>query len=209
MGVLHNELKRAGGIQAALQNALGMKSGGIERAGETMTPVMDLWSLPEWQVLRNETPGAARVSQAAVPAEFSIVALVNPAVNANMIVVVEQAGFQGTGANGGHLEMALESQAVATLGAGTATVSRDRRVPSICRTTTRLGSDPAATLGGQPIDTILPIAAGTKVNFDALPVILIPGQCLAIICATVNVGMLAMFRFRERVALPGELLTKT
>jgi len=209
MGLIHNELRRAGNIQSALQNALGMKEGGLERAGETMTPIMNLWELPEWQVLRNETPGAARVSQAAVPAEFSIVALVNPAVNANMIVVVEQAGFQGTGGNGGHLEMALESQAVATLGAGAATVSRDRRVPSICRTTTRTGSDPAATLGGQPIDTVLPIAAGCKINFDALPVILIPGQALAIIIATVNVGGIFMFKFRERVALPGELLSKT
>lgn len=38
-----------------MQNALGASGeGGVERYGETLTPVLDVWSLPEWRYLRNE-----------------------------------------------------------------------------------------------------------------------------------------------------------
>src|SRR5262245_57107002 len=132
----------------------------------------DLWGQPEWMVLRGETPAGVRATQAAIAAEFSIITLSNP-LGSGMIVVAEEAGFLcATASTGAILEFALDSQALATLAGATATVSRDRRVPSVARSIARSGSDPAATLGGQQLDQSLALTAFNAIYFRVLPVIL-------------------------------------
>lgn len=57
MAHVHNALHHATRLQAAYARALGERDeqfSGIERAGETITPVIDLWSRPEWAWLRGE-----------------------------------------------------------------------------------------------------------------------------------------------------------
>lgn len=60
---------------------------GIERAGETVTPVVNLWDRPEWAALRGETPWSLFHAQAAVAAEFGFVGLRNPASSGGIAVV--------------------------------------------------------------------------------------------------------------------------
>lgn len=69
MGALHNELNR-GSFSKAIKNALGVKEGesGVERFGETLTPTLDIFRLPEWKYLRSEHWFGVYVSLVAAPA---------------------------------------------------------------------------------------------------------------------------------------------
>lgn len=64
MTELHNALNR-GPWSAALQNALGVTrgEGGLERYGETLEAVIDLWRLPEWRYLRRERQAMMRTTE--------------------------------------------------------------------------------------------------------------------------------------------------
>ncbi|MGH8566961.1 MAG: hypothetical protein ACREXU_02840 [Gammaproteobacteria bacterium] len=56
MAQLHNELHRAGRIQEAFKLILGVEESdsGVERFSETLQPILDIWSRPEWAALRGE-----------------------------------------------------------------------------------------------------------------------------------------------------------
>lgn len=91
--MLHNELHRTTDLQSAYRAALGEDNAefsGIERAGETLTPIIDLWSLPEWSYLRREYRFWMQQTAAAVAAERSILCLRNP-VDSGVIAVVTKA----------------------------------------------------------------------------------------------------------------------
>lgn len=72
---------------------------GIERAGETITPVVNLWERPEWAVLRGETPWSLFHAQAAVAAEFGFVGLRNPASSGGIAVVERIRVWSATASN--------------------------------------------------------------------------------------------------------------
>jgi len=52
----HNELQKFPALQRAIALAVGMKQEeeGVTRLGETLTPVIDFWSNPEWSFLYDE-----------------------------------------------------------------------------------------------------------------------------------------------------------
>jgi hypothetical protein len=86
---VHNELKGNQFLSRALKKALGVNDpeGGLERFSETLTPVIDLWRLPEWEYLRSERGFAESISSPAVAARFSAAGLTNPA-GSNILCVV-------------------------------------------------------------------------------------------------------------------------
>lgn len=86
MGKLHNELRR-GPWSAAVTAALGdTREGGVERFSESLQPVMNIWDLPEWAILRREQLIYLHGFAPAVVGELSCVTFSNP--DPNMILVI-------------------------------------------------------------------------------------------------------------------------
>lgn len=102
MGQIHNELLRAHEIRAGIRDALEISEGDInvERLGETLTPILDIWSQPEWSFNRNEIrfsvrPGTAAAGGAGL---FGFIQFFNP-VGSNRIYVIEKYFDIAPGAN--------------------------------------------------------------------------------------------------------------
>lgn len=208
MGLLHNELRRSK-LSEALTHAVGASKGsvGIERFGETLTPIIDLWSLPEWAALRQERLGVIRASQAAVAVNFGFVCLVNPIVSGRL-VTCEAITVATTVSGSIPLELATEAQVTAGLAAAAQTVgsTRDRRLGLQTATQTISGINVAQTLGGTVVEVATSTAGGAGGPFTvALPIVLPPGQAIVIAGRVVNELIQVNFRWRERQALPGEL----
>lgn len=207
---VHNVLRRAGTLIAGVRRMVGgQEDTSLERLGETLTPILNPWGLPEWAKLRGEDLYAVRTVQAAVVAEFSGIALTNPA-GSGALIVVDNVQADGSAIVNGLLEiMAITAISGTYLTATTPASIRDRRFRNVfsCKAQFLQGSDAGNTFGAQlEQQTFKALAtAGQTTRFTNLPVILRPGDCLAVIGQTVNVGLTASWAWRERSALPGEL----
>lgn len=204
MSQIHNQLDHSaellGGISVAA--GLGRDKDGVIRLGESLEPILDPFSLPEWAYLRAERLGAGRGFQPAVAAEFSIIALGNAAGSGNL-VVVESVNILSTVTT--QLEVAADSLVAATLGAAAFYVSgRDRRFGSTQgRTFLKIGSDLASTFGVQLEQQAG--AAGVFNSYISTPIVLKPGDDLLIIAQTINTAIQCNWKWRERKAFTGEL----
>lgn len=209
---IHNELSR-GLLSKALKNAVSAtkSEGGLERFGETLTPVIDLWLMPEWAFLRAEKLWAAGVTQPAVAAEFSGAAVVNP-VNSGLIVVVENVSGQGSATN-------LNVSCTVTLAAIQASYaltilaqSRDTRaIPDLAvvgapPTPVQIwsGTDPAS-FAGIRAEKFSILAGAPSGKASSPPFVLKPGAVLHVEATTVNLGVDFNFSGRVRQAFVGEL----
>ena len=207
MGQLHNEIRR-GNLGPALKAALGADDadGTLERFSETIGPVIDLWSLPEWAALRDEVLGVILVSQGAVVGESSFIAVVNP-TGSGMIVTVEAARVFGS------IQTLALGQATALAFEGSGSISagfvRDRRlgIGALFRSRTNavFGTDAAQLMVTQEF-VALASATEDKQAILSVPAVLSPGTGYGVQGQTNNLALVAGFRFRERAALPGELV---
>lgn len=210
MGQQHNELRR-GALSAAFTRAVGdmRGSGGIERYGETLTPVLDLWSLPEWLFLRGERGYAFPVVGPAVAAEFGAAAVVNPAGSGFLLVVEKLTVDAGAFAGSSVLNVEVNTEAIiaATLGTVSGFNVLDTRWFAATGTfgagVARVGSDPGVI--GLPLESARVPAGNMPESKVALPYTLHPGFGLVARFGTVNTAFLANFRVRERRAFPSEL----
>lgn len=210
MGNIHNELRRTP-LSGALTRALGSQKGteGLERFGETMQPVMDLWALPEWNYLRKDFLLCTNAQASAVVGEMGFVALGSPPTGRLNIIVVESITF-GLGAAG---SVVLRLSDYATV-SGTGTpmnkgVTRDTRTTRSSffpggGGTIFQGTDVGAL--GFSLEQGLTAGATTQgVIQVALPYILAPGAALVVQAEATNQAISANFGWRERAAYPGEL----
>lgn len=211
-GAVHNALSR-GVLPSALSRAVGDAEGssGLERYGETLTPTLDLWRQAEWAYLRRETLLGLAFNVSAVAAEYCGGAIVNPD-GSNLIVVVDGGGGMVAGAVGQfRLGRSLSTAILATylaLGRGLARDSRWNIGQGAANTAgaslVASGTDAAAFFSGPLSRDHSP--ADLFCSFpDAFPVILHPGQAVVIECGNVNTAITLRFRWRERLAFPGEL----
>lgn len=207
---IHNALKRSV-VADAVKKAIGQHKqgeGGLERWSETLQPIVNPWGMPEWAALRAEQLAAVGAFQAAVAAEFSGHALMNPA-GSNTIVVVEAVSFIGTTTVQAWLELTVDTAIAATYTVVTnPSAARDRRfkgISGLTRATFRQGSDASNTFGAR-LEVQNFTAAGLASSFvNSLPVILRPGDDLVVMLQTVNIGAFVNWAWRERQAFPGEL----
>lgn len=88
---IHNAIHRFTQLLDAYRRAVGedlAEFSGIERAGETLTPVLDLWRNPEWAILRRELHFSSFVNtNTAAAGRFAAVALTNPAASGKIVTV--------------------------------------------------------------------------------------------------------------------------
>lgn len=206
MGQLHNELHR-GQYSAALTRALDEMRGsaGLERFGETLTPVIDLWSKPEWAHLRNERLGAvSRAVTAGGAGTTAGVALANPSTSQN-IVVVEGVSAGSGGGDSVALYMAADS--TADLGNSQQGFARDNRPNAGVRTTEtiiRYSNTPVGVPANHDQLEVLVLNDTSYREFMCLPVILVPGRMLACYMLDTATAVTVNFKFRERRA-PAEI----
>lgn len=213
MSDIHNALRK-GVLSAALTRAVGdMRGGsGIERYGETLTPIIDLWEQPEFYFLRDEKFCANPRNGSAVAAEFAGSALVNPAGSGLLVVVlhasIDCGAFAGPSSIA-QLQQAPEAAVTATFaGGGPGTVIdtrfRNGAATSVSAAQTYVGTDPALPIGLTV--ELRRNATPTQIDFQNLPIILHPGQAAVMMFGTVNTATNFNWHWRERRAFPSELV---
>lgn len=203
---IHNELGQMPELLRAYVVSAGLKENeeGVARLGETLTPVMDIWSRPEWALLRGETPWAARTFVAAGGAGNNAgAAICNPA-NSGIVIVVE-AAVANAGAAAQQLSINLYTDAavLAVLGTNFAASTRDRRRQSFAQTICRSGT-PAGVLAGGTSLEVRTHAASEQVQLISLPVMLYANMALAVFNNTANAALDASWRGYERKCVLNE-----
>lgn len=214
MGQIHNELRR-GTLSVALTKALGdaRGAGGIERYGETLTPVVDLWSLPEWAYLRTEVLGAqSRI--VAAGANNGAIAICNPVGNRSLVVVEDISYWVAAATSAVALYLATDSNAVLT--SSQLCSRRDNRpalddgtapLTLVTRTLLRYADGTIAAIPPDwnlELERITALAAMGVASFRSLPIVLAPGRMLVVYDVTAAQGFIANFKFRERSNIDDE-----
>lgn len=195
-------------MKAALGDTQG--TSGIERFGETIEPIVDLWGQPEWALLRRENLFGDVHTAGAVVAEFTWVAVVNPA-GTRHLVILERARV-GAGAG---MTANMASMLAADVAATTALVKRvalsDLRTAvssgsAVLRGVAELwaGSDPVNT--GNANDIAVIQTTSNDAAFQNLPLVIPPGFAVVFQGNTVNTSLRVSVSGRERTVLPGEPL---
>lgn len=198
---LHNGLHHAVAIQSAFMKALGEDDAeftGIERAGETLTPVIDLWSKEEWCWPRRERLCAGFGTAAQDAGNYSNVQLKNP-TGSGLLIIVDRIGVRTANAGGYTLD-----ETTTTIGAVVSNQSsvRDGRWGS-SRVQGVITQGVTAAVTGIPV-WFYQMAASSYLELPA-GWILPPGSSIYVRGAAINLGVSASFYWREREALNGEL----
>lgn len=203
---VHNALHHATSLQDAFRKALGEGDAafnGIERAGETLTPVIDIWSLGEWAALRGEVLWTLTHDQPAVAAEQGFVGVRNPADSGVIVVIL---GIRAD--TGATLARAVLNHGVisATDVDGSEDIApRDTRFPLTgVGPMVKIHGAGAAAIGNSALDQIV-IPANDSREFEPVPRIITPGFELRVYNNTVNVQISVTMWGYMRRALPGEL----
>lgn len=205
---VHNQLTR-GPWTSALKAALGdsRNEGGIERFGETMQPVVDLWRLPEWAFLRDEVLAAGQFIVTSAAGTLSEALLLNP-TDSNVMAVITKIHLALTSAGAQLFYRRLNQGTLPAGFVATATGPVDfRNAQLIAAQATRCivaQAANAAADGGIAFDAIS--LTVNLVHEDTEPIILGPGSGLVINVSAVGVNtMVGGFRWRERQLFGGEL----
>jgi hypothetical protein len=196
MGLIHNELRR-GPLGRAWKNALGISAqaeGGLERYGETLTPIADLWGRPEWAFLRSEQLAAGNATANAIAGELAYAALLNPAGSGALVTVESVRVFSGA-AMIVLLHILTDAEIIAAGLVAQTTGSRDTRWGLAGIRRMAVGTH-SATLG-QLVDQVSAIGTDFRA-FANLPIILSPGFNLVAIGQTVNTAMTTVWGWRDR-----------
>lgn len=207
MADIHNELRR-GQLGVALKAAVGDSRGGaLERWGETLTPVMDMWSRPEWEYLRGDHLGSVFLGAGAIAAEFSFSALSLPLASESLVIVE---GIKVRGNTAIQLAITARSTIAATGTAATPPLNRDMRYQPNAQLFSQslpveswIGSDPttiAATFQDEVNGT-----GALYGEMTSVPYIIKPGGAIFVIGFTVNTSIQTVWKVRTRKVFKGEL----
>lgn len=196
MAELHNALTGYPKLQEAFRRAIGETSPaftGIERAGETLTPVLDLWAIPEWALLRGEVIYSRYFSVGPQAGLFSSIELVNPTGSGVLCTVLELM------AGGNIFQVGIDTGVALGVVATNRGIANDARWPN-------LGEVSRCSLvsGNLAAGVALPqdqVAAATRTT---RPYIVQPGKKLFMSTIAVNQTLQLGILFTERPLLAGE-----
>lgn len=218
MAQLHNEIRK-GFISEAANRAIGRtREGGIERLGETMDPIINLWGMPEWAFLRGEFIWSAWRQQNAVAGQNGYVGIVNSqaglVANNRNIIIVEEAFVRVATASDVSISLVRYGGVLSLRETNhQACPARDTRWPVGGANVTPMsparisigGAAGVLSAAGQRLET-LP-ASGAGIDFRSVPIVLTPDWALIVEHNTVNDNISCVFAGRVRKAFPGELET--
>lgn len=127
MSHIHNALERATDLIRGFRRALGIvgPEGGIERFGETLTPIMNLWGHPDWSLLHGELLQWSTASIPAGGAGFRSQFMIRPVATSKLIVVVRHIEC--------NIAFNVRTGLLSNLGTAQSTFQRDTRNPSDSR----------------------------------------------------------------------------
>lgn len=218
MADIHNGIKYATGELNALGIAGGLArdQSGVERLGETLTPIMDIWSQPEWAWLRGDLLWVSRpMISAAGAGALSAFATCLPA-SARLICVVEGAWARSATAGdvmtlGVDLRTTITAVPMATT--GTRPRARDNRLvatpsfPNEAQAEVPLDNFTGSSAGnvGIALEQRTVPGVNVAVEFRSVPYVLRPNTGIWIQGSTNNLLVVGGFWGRLRVPLPGEL----
>src|SRR5262245_23715462 len=200
MADIHNALRR-GQLSVALSASVGdSRQGGLERYGETLTPVIDLWGSPEFAYLRGDNFGAIFGSSGAVAAEFSFDALATT-LTSGLLLVVEAISVRGsTPIIVNHISRASLIATGAVVGAPQNRDERYRSDAAFFQQSMPVdhiqGTDPAGFAAAAHEEIVATAAA--YFNAISCPHIIKPGGGLVVQGTTVNTSIQVNWRFRVR-----------
>lgn len=211
MGHVHNAIHRYGALLKGIKNIFGDvdAEAGVERYGETVTPIVNPWERPEWALPMDVKLGTSQTRATLVAAEFSMVGLLVP-TGSNTIVVVE--GVRGRNLSDADALLLVRAD-VTSVSAITgfselasASFCRDFRVLRIQGTQLTKAhlfrGTSAAPPGSNQDVAFHPTTA--EATFQSPPYVLGPGDALYVRTQTVNQSLESAWKWRERLALPGE-----
>jgi hypothetical protein len=202
MGSVHNELSR-GELSRALKNSVGAtRGGGIERYGETLQPVIDLWRQPEHRFLRSEHTYSRGTSVAAGAAgTFAGVCLICRASQTGKLFVVQAVSVSPAANTQVSWGTTTEATADANFPSQLAGTALDLRSPQTAPI--RIGF-------GTPAGAVTPFGQGSFANLpqqyvrELEGVVLTPGFAVFVQTQDDAAVLIANFTWRERQAYPGE-----
>lgn len=193
----HNELTAYTDLLRAFKAAVGEKrkpvGWGVERLGETLTPILDIYSRPEWSALFGEVLWWDTFFVAALAANFSGVQINN--VSSNSLLTID--GWTVSGAATAGSAPSQTYGVVTTTQVGDA---RDRR----------FGSSQTAAgvqLRGYQIAVSLLTSSyrvASDVNYN-VPIVLTPGSNATFEGSALNAAVALSAFGRIRQLLPGEI----
>ncbi len=196
--MIHNALSR-GGVSAAVKNFLGVQDpeSGVERFGETLTPVLNLWEQPEGAYLRREGLYSAVRSVGPVAGSNSVLALRN---DSNELLLMVTLGA----CNAAYFVLVIANIAAEIVGAAASALACTNR-----DTRWRLGTGEATSRARSLAYTVAG-SGGSLVGLHPAnetfryPVVVGPGASLLIESQAVNIGMTGFIQFSERQLYPAE-----
>jgi len=211
MAGLHNAIKYGGQLLKGLAFAVGVdpQESGVERLGETLTPTIDPWTMPEWAYLRAERLIASAFDIVGAAGTVPEVMLYNPQTSRRLLVVtnLHWSWVTTTGATfqyrffRGALPVSFTVQASGPV---------DTRDPGLIAnnggSTGQLATAANAVVqGGNVFDTMQGEAAPVRPINDVNPVILAPGTGFSFGPGVVGVQrFIGGIRWRERIMFPNE-----
>jgi hypothetical protein len=208
VATIHNALKYSTELIQSIGAVLGLgdEEEGTVRQGETLTPVYDVFALPEVMIRRGELLWGRGVQVAAVAAENAFAGIRNPA-GSGMSLVVEAADSSTLGLN--TQVMIIQPTSAADVDSVGQVVGRDTRGPAMPTTPLLPITQVAFILGTsagiagttmQRTDGV----AGAIIQSIVLPIVLSPGFEIRLFNANVNVTTTFTLAGRVRPYLPGE-----
>jgi hypothetical protein len=196
--VIHNELNRATELLQGFKRIVGIDRAeeGVSRIGETLTPILDIFSRVEWEGPRGEYPFFEENFSAAAVGFRSIAGIRNTSSEQEPYLVTVLAGSGAFSATGDILGALSNTD----IGGDAALTVRDGRVRNI--PFARLRSDntaalPAGISAGQTIRGQVPY-------FLQKDVILRPNQSFYFYPSGDNIALSSCFYGRVRKMLAGE-----
>jgi len=207
---VHNALHRCTDLLQGFKRSLGMDTDAdaVERLGETLTPVMDLWSRPEWALPRREYLGwAYQLTGAGGAGIRSLAGIRNISTVDDQWLVTIEPGTQAYQTTAGVMVASI-SLTDATDAKGVA--SRDGRWPSdipMVRVRSQAVALPAGIDQGAGFLGNEPASATTQTRFEMRqPAVIRCGQAFYLYPGADNVEVYASFFVRSRRCFPGEHL---
>lgn len=193
---LHHFIRVQNGYRKAVQEA-DPSFNGIERAGETLTPIIDLWAEPDWALPRGAVYFKRAPTTGAVAGRFSSFELVNPA-GSGVIAVVRRILTinQNTEVQ---LELGAAICANPIVARGSAVDSRWSTVPGQTSKCSLTHGDVAAGASARQWLCM------NGVDYPGLWWVVTPGFKLFVISLVANASITGCFEWSERLASEDEL----